>query len=464
MAEPRARNSLRGRLLILLAFPLLGLLALSVVADYRTALRLANESYDRGLTQAAVALASRLERDKDDEKIEIDLPPAAEAILRSDLEDNILYVVLDAGGDFVTGDRKLLGLSWPTGSKGPSFADAQLDGAALRLVRFPYASEVLKATVIVAETTHKRDRTASGILSAVIWPNVVLIVATLLLVLLVVRLSLRPLDALGDKIAARAPDDLSPIPDTDIPDEARPLVSALNRLMGHLVEAARAQQAFLSNAAHQLRTPLAGLLAQLDLAARTLPEDARPRVERIQAVTRRLSHLTHQMLSLARSSPEAGSALDKDFCAVDLAVLLEDSASEFLDAAVDKAIDLGFETAPTMIEGSDWLLRELIANLIDNAITYTQRGGHVTARCGIDADGSGWLELEDDGPGIPVSERAQVFERFYRLGGGSADGAGLGLSIVREVALRHHARVGVSEGEGGRGLRIRVTFPRTPFA
>ncbi|HEY9192983.1 MAG TPA: ATP-binding protein, partial [Methyloversatilis sp.] len=184
----------------------------------------------------------------------------------------------------------------------------------------------------------------------------------------------------------------------------------------------------------------------------------RPRLERLQAATQRLAHSTHQMLALARSSRDALSAEESTRRPVELGSLFEDGASDFIDAALARRIDLGFEAAPARVNGSDWMLRELLANLLDNAIKYTPAGGHVTARCGTDDTGAAWLEVEDDGPGIPEEERQRVFERFYRLGDSGVEGTGLGLAIVREVAERHDAVIGLDAGAEGRGTRIRITF------
>jgi two-component system sensor histidine kinase TctE len=457
--ERRFARTLRGRLLASLAVSLFTLLAISVVADYRTALGLANEAYDRALAGTAIALASRLERDEDDKKIELDLPPAAEAILRSDPEDTVLYAVIDEADRLVAGDETLAGLPRPLATAEPAVADGRIGDRPLRIVSYAYVSPTLRATVVVAETTLKRDRSAHGILSAIVRPNLLLIAATLALVFTVVRFALRPLDALGARIDARTPDDLSPVPDADVPGEARPLVAALNRLLANLDAAGRAQQAFLSNAAHQLRTPLAGMLMQLELALDQSPTDARPRLERLRASAQRLTRLTNQMLALARSSREAASARESMLRPLDLARLIEERASNFADMAVTQGIDLAFEPSAARVQGSDWMLRELIANLLDNALKFTPRGGHVTARCGVDAQGRTWLEVEDDGPGIPVADRLRVFERFQRVAGTDTEGSGLGLAIVREVAERHQASVTVAAGCSGGGTCIRVTFP-----
>lgn len=456
MPRQASAHTLRRRLVALISWPLLVLLGLSMFADYRSAVSIADEAYDSALSGTVVALVTRLERDDDDVDIEVDLPPAADEILRSDTIDKVQYVVFDDRDKVLAGDPDLLRLPRPQQPNHAELSDAQLGGQRVRSAAYRYESAGLTATAIVAETTFKRSRAAQRILMTIFWPNLLLIAAALLLVYFGVRVALEPLDALGDTITRRGLDDFSPLAEGGVPGEARPLVRAINRLMAHLGKASHAQQVFLSNAAHQLRTPLAGLQTQLELAVDTLPPEARPRIERLRDATRRLAHFTHQMLALARSSSEG--ALISEHQAVDLGALLEDAASELLDPALAKDIDLGFEAAPASVVGSRWMLREMLANLIDNAITYTPRGGHVTVRCGAADDGS-FVEVEDDGPGIPESERDKVFERFYRLAGTGTQGSGLGLAIVREVAVRHGASIVVGSGAGGLGAAIRVVFP-----
>jgi len=449
---------LRARLVLGLLFPLLCLLLLSVVADYRNALGLAGEMADQSLTAVAVALASRLEREDQDERIEVDLPPAADQILRSDQVDTVRYAVVGAGDRLIAGDTHLVPLAGTIGIGAPKLSDLRMDGQRWRMVRYPYASPRLQATVVVIRTTHRRDQSASRILGLVIWPNVLLIAAAVGLVFLGVRFALRPLDRLGAEIAQRDPNDLRALPEAAVPFETLPLIRAMNGLLEHVRAAGRAQQAFLSNAAHQLRTPLAGLQTQLELARGEAPAGMRPRLERMLDSTRRLGHFTRQMLSLARASREAAGAVAQ--APVDLAALLEETATEMLDRAIAADIDLGFELSAAQVMGTEWMLRELIANLVDNALRYTPAGGVVTARCGTTADGGAQLSVEDNGPGIPASERIRVFERFYRAAGAAGSGNGLGLAVVREVAERHGARVTIAEGGDGRGTRVLVEFPR----
>ena len=448
--------SLRVRLMGLLAVPLLLVLAVSVVADYRTAVSLTDATFDRALLGTAMALASRLESDDDDGPLELDLPPAAEAILRGEETDAVRYAVVDSERHLIAGDPDLLSsdLRPPPGT--PGYRDARLGDLSMRVVAVTHESHKLKATVLVAETTHKRDQATARILQTVIGSNLLLIATALGLVYFGVRLGLRPLDELGRQIDQRGAEDFRPVPTAAIPAEARPLAAALNRLLTHLEAAGQAQQSFLSAAAHQLRTPLAGLQTQLDLANQDLPAEVRPRLTRLRDSVARLNHFVRQMLALARSSPEAAAAMS--FQTMDLSDLLEDCASDFLDGALARGLELAFEPAPAPVTGAPWLLREMLANLVDNAIAHGPPGSLVVIRCGTD-DTEAWIEVEDAGPGIPLAEAERLFEPFYRPRGSPPGGSGLGLAIVREVAERHQGRVAFHPGPEGRGARVRVVFP-----
>ncbi|HEX8963763.1 MAG TPA: HAMP domain-containing sensor histidine kinase [Rhodocyclaceae bacterium] len=215
-------------------------------------------------------------------------------------------------------------------------------------------------------------------------------------------------------------------------------------------------QGFLSDAAHQLKTPLAALKSQLELAIGDADEDSlRRRLADMSATLDGVIHLAHQLLALARAEPGAGLPADRQPMRLD--AILGRLADSHLDMAVARNIDLGFELEAAEIEGVPWLLRELAVNLVENGLNYTQPGGRVTVRCGR-RDGHAFIEVEDDGPGIPPDERSRVFERFHRVPGSAGDGCGLGLAIVKEIAARHAATVGVAAGAGGRGARFTVRF------
>ena len=285
-------------------------------------------------------------------------------------------------------------------------------------------------------------------------PNTFLIVLALVLVYFGVSRALSPLTRLSDTITHRSGVDVAPLETEAVDREVLPLVDALNRLMSGLAAAATAQRQFLGNAAHQLRTPLAGLQTQIELVAQDLAPHDRERVAALAVAARRVGHLSQQLLAHARSSPEA--AIGHELEDFDLADLIEERASGWFDEARTSDADIGFELAPARIHGSPWLIGEMLTNLIDNAVKHG--GPTVTVRCGRRPAGV-VVEVEDDGPGIAEAERNEIFDRFRRGRGATSPGTGLGLAIVREVAKRHGAHIEVVSGAEGRGALFRLTFP-----
>ena len=272
-----------------------------------------------------------------------------------------------------------------------------------------------------------------------------------------IRRSLAPLDRLRDEIEHRSPADLAPVASSATPLEVKPLVTALNQLLSRLQEALGTQQRFIANAAHQLRTPLAGLKMHVALARREVQTgEARALIDMIASETERASHLANQLLTLARAEPS--SSLQGARQPVNLHDVASRAVQGWVPRALARGIDLGFELQDAWSLGDPLLLRELLANLVDNAINYTPSGGNVTVRTRVDG-GAAVLEVEDCGPGIPESEHERVFERFYRLPGTGGEGCGLGLAIVREIAERHGARVQLATPVSGTGTVARVSFP-----
>jgi two-component system sensor histidine kinase TctE len=236
----------------------------------------------------------------------------------------------------------------------------------------------------------------------------------------------------------------------------RPLVDALNGLFEVLREAALAQRQFVADAAHQLRTPIAGLVGHLELLAQ---DPAAAGLEGRLAVLRdgmsRVAHSANQLLALARADPSANLA--DQFQVIDLVPLIERVIERNVDRSVKARLDLGADLESASVTGGAWLIEDLLGNLVDNALHYTPAGGHVTVRCGGGHDAP-FLEVEDDGPGIPEGERSRVRQRFYRLPGSQGHGCGLGLAIVEEIARLHRAAVTIDSGAGGHGTKIRVQF------
>jgi len=453
-------HTLRTRLLRRLWWPLLAVLVVSAIYDYTSALTRASRNQDRTLGRIAIALTSRLDVDADDandDDIGSHLERTVEAMQRADKRDRLSFMVSASSGALIGGDPALAKIADTSGSEQASYADQRFGGQAVRVVTFRHDSSIGPVNVVVAETTHRRQAQARRLLFDTLAPNLLLIALTLLLVRSGVKVAMAPLDELSQEVANRGPKDLRPLPQEGLPRELSPRVSSINRLLERLRDSAQAQQAFLSNAAHQLRTPLAGIQTQLELALRA--SDAGPQRERltlVQAALQRMGHTTHQMLALARSDPQAAAV--EDFEPVDLQPLLEDAASAWLDQALAAQVDLGFDAQPAPAMGSPWMLHEMLSNLIDNAIRHSPAGGHVTVRCGS-VDGGSWLSVEDEGPGIPEQERQKVLGRFYQVSGPQRGGSGLGLAIVSEVAQRHGAELTLDSGDNGSGLKVSVRFP-----
>jgi two-component system sensor histidine kinase TctE len=451
-----AQRSLRALLLQLLLPPIAAMLAVGAYAAYRVAAEPGAEAYDQSLINTALALGERIR--VQDGRYSFDLPNVAERLVRADRYDDIYYVVRGPGGERVAGD---VGVPFPPagaqGEEGITAYDGDYEGKRVRVVAVPVACGVEICTVSMAETTNKRQRLAREILASSVLPQVLLAALTLGLVWFGVARGLRPLQDLTRDIGARSPHDLRPLDPGRSPTEARPLVESINHLLGEVTEANRNQQRFLANAAHQLRTPLAGLRAHAELAlAQPIPEDCRAQLEQVLGASVRTARLANQLLALARA--EAGVSDPAGPARADLRQVIETAADEWVHRALERDIDLGFELETARVRGEPVLLREALANLVHNALEYTPAGGRVTVRTRAGAR-EVRVEVEDDGPGIPPAERKRVLERFYRAPGTTGAGSGLGLAIVSEIASAHGARVEIGEGEGGRGCRVALVFP-----
>lgn len=432
-------------------------IAAGAAAAYYLSIRPGAAAYDQSLVSTAFAVAERL-RVRDGE-VTLDLPTVAERVLRADRFDEVLYVARGPGGGRIAGDPGLPRPPPGTPRTDDDVAtyDGALAGKALRLVEVRVPCGGTSCSVTVAETTRKREALARSILASTALPVALLAAVVLALVWFGVARGLRPLQVLSAQIRSRSPRDLRPVGAAEVPEEARPLVDSMNRLLGEVAEASRQQQRFLANAAHQLRTPLAGLQAHAELAlAQALPPACRAELEQVLGATVRLARLANQLLALARAESGARQADAPEH--TELRTVVGESADDWVRLALARDIDLGFELEDAAVRGDPLLLREALANLVHNAVEYTPAGGRVTVRVGRRA-GASVLEVEDDGPGIPPGERERVLERFYRMPGTAGTGSGLGLAIVREIAQVHGAALAIGEGELGRGCRVTVSFP-----
>jgi two-component system, OmpR family, sensor histidine kinase TctE len=442
-----AARSLRAHLLRMLLPPIAAALALGAVISYFPTIEPATQAYDQALVDIGLALGSHVRVTQTDYRFE--LPPAVEQVLRTDRFDRIYYRVMSPAGLEIAGDP---GLPSPPGDA--IAHNTVYDGNKVRVVSVHAPCGRSTCTVLVAETMVKRERVARDLLLQSILPELLIAAATLLIVWFGVKRGLRPLARLSEEIKSRSAGDLRPIDAAGAPEETRPLVGALNGLLDEVSAASRKQQRFLADAAHQLRTPLAGLQAHAELAlAQPLPEPSRAQVERVHQATIRTGRLANQLLALARAEP----GVRMNLAPLDLKSLVEGEADAWVHQAMARDIDLGFELEVAQIEGDAFLLREALANLVHNALEYSQRGGRVTLRTGRRGRAA-FVEVEDDGPGIAPAERGRVLERFYRVPGTSGTGSGLGLAIVREIASGHGASIAITDSPAG-GCRVAITFP-----
>lgn len=459
MKRPAGVWSLRQRLLAWLLAPLVLWSLGSSWLAYLLALHFTTQAYDRSL-HASIRDIERQMTVVNGEPA-INLPRAALQILEWDEEDRVYYRVATVSGKHIAGDPALpTPRSLPPGAT--RYYEAQLGNATVRvaasLVPLPGAREAV--LVAAAESTDARRSIASEILFATLVPEGLLVALAAIGVWYGVGRGLSPLERLRLEVGRRSDQDLSPVEARRVPREVRPLVDAINALLSRLDSALAAHRRFVANAAHQLRTPLAGLHTQAELALRESDPDAvRRSLEQLRQAAGRAGHLVGQLLSLARLEPDSGRSLQ--FEPLDLNELARDTTTRWVPQALARGIDLGFEGsgAPAEVQADRVLLEELLGNLIDNALRYTANGGEATVRVGLTPMGT-VLKVEDNGAGIPEDERTKVLERFHRGSAASqSSGSGLGLAIVREIAVTHGADVLLEAGSEGRGTRVTVAFP-----
>ncbi|TSA48968.1 MAG: sensor histidine kinase [Nitrosomonadales bacterium] len=465
---PKTPNaiSLRRQLLRGLLAPLLPILLISVVAAYFTAYHFANLAYDRALLRAVLSLADQVVVVRG--RVTVDLPQAAFDMLEYDRDDWRYYKVSGPDGELVTGYRDLPPPPQTVLPEQHAYYTVNVEDQEVRVAAYylPLKGTSARgaALVQVGETMTKRDRMAQDIIVAMLAPLLLIVGLVTFLVWKGVGRGLAPLDALRHELGTRSYRDLSPLSTADSPKEVQPMLRAMNDLMQRLAQAISQQQRFVADASHQLRTPLAGLKTQAELALReTDMAKIHHALQQIQASSGRLSHLINQLLMLARVEP--GNDACPTLVPLALDALARKTTADWVSAALAKYIDLGFDAPAQAIQvrGDAVLLGELLGNLLDNAIRYTPPGGRVTVDV-REENGSPMLTVEDNGPGIPEAERERVFERFHRILGTDEEGCGLGLAIVREIAQWHQARITLNSGAAGIGTRVSIVFPLLPDA
>ncbi|TXL68478.1 sensor histidine kinase [Zeimonas arvi] len=471
-ARSTEQRSLFGEILDWMFAPLLLLWPLSIAVTFLVARSLADAPFDRSLHDRAIVLAQQVRNAPESDPREA-LERAARELFDREAEGQYYFQIVDERGTLLAGDRDFPRprlYDFPDASR-VKIRNLVIDGdevrAAYTYIGVPRADDAeAQVLVQVAETLEQRGVLANEIIKGVILPQFLILPVALALVWFGLSRGLAPLKSLQERIRARRPDDLSPVDPLGAPEEIAPLVASFNDLLARQSQNLQAQRRFIADAAHQLKTPLAGLRSQAELAMRESdPSDLRRSLAQLVRSAERSAHLVSQLLALARME-NLGASTPLEL--LGLHPLVRTVAADWTAFAIRQRIDFGVENddRPAPIAGHPILLRELINNLIDNALRYTPPGGIVTVRARSTPD-TVVLEVEDDGPGIPASERELVFERFYRIADVQGEGSGLGLPIVREIAEHHRARVRIDDGlpwpakRGvGFGTRVSVMFPK----
>ena len=484
----QAGVSLARQLLLWVLLPQLVLWMAGGVATYKFAAGFANQAVDVSLLQASRSLARQLKPVGNG--LLIDFPRAAQDVLEADPTDRQLYMVSSPPGQFILGNQSLPPppvLSGPEGKREPQlntpyFYDGTMPehdrttrhapaGQPLRLVALYLSFGEDGATpqtmlVQVARSSANREELARRILVDMLLPMSCLVLLMTVIVWLGIRAGLSPLARLRQQVEGRAPTDLAPLQLASAPRELWSLATAINTLLSAVQNTVATQKRFIGDAAHQLRTPLAGLKSQTEIALQsTTDPELRARLQRVHDSATRSAHLVNQLLTLARAEPESVMAQDRQ--RFDLHRMAQALTAEWVPRALKARIDLGMDentTAPVWVQANELLMREALTNLIDNALHYAGAGSQVTVRV-LPApltppdlnQAMALLEVIDNGPGIPAGDQERVFERFVRATD-DGNGCGLGLAIVKEIVERHAGRVELSDAQP-RGLRVRVHLP-----
>ena len=448
-------QSLRYQLFKWLLSLILPFILVSSIASYWMTHKYINQAYDKALYRSALALADQVSLEE--LGAQVDLPSVAKKLLEYDEDDAIYFRIIAPKGDLIDSNNDLpLPKIYPNSDE-VLYYDTWLNNDPLRVVIYALPTlstfipnaEDKHVYVLVGETLTKRKRMSNEIIISILLPQLFIAVIVGGLLFFGIKRGLQPLENLKNNLTERDANDLSPIDYTKVPTELQPLLSAFNDLLARQGFNMDKQQRFVSNAAHQLRTPLAGLKTQAEFALREHnPDKITHALNQINQASGNLSHLVNQLLSLTKAEPD--NPTYSLFQQIDLIVLAQEVCMAWVPIALQKNIDLGFqaEAQTAMIQGNEVLLKELVKNLIDNAIRYTSNDGKITV--GVKQDNLAIIfYVQDNGIGIDVNDQTRIFERFYRVPGTQQEGSGLGLSIAQEIAERHQTTISlVSEGNG----------------
>jgi len=453
------QTSLRRQLIVRMLSMMLPLFILLWVIAHFSSQYFINTEFDRSLVRRTYALADRVEVLHG--QVQVDLPVAARELLLFDQEDMIFHRIIDPQSRVIEGERKMPPLPGKEDIKPGQLIlyDGILDGEKVRVAAFALSLQGTSANGValiqVGETLSRRSEMADRATLAIVMPMLLMTLTAAAAIAYGVGRGLEPVSQLRERLSGRQAFDLSPVPLEGTPAELKPFMDEINSLLQRLSEAIESQSRFVADAAHQLRTPIAGIRAQAEAAlAGAGPADAQHALTRIAHSAQTMGDLVQKLLILARvEAAENTLHLNR----LDSGEVVRAVAREWAPQALAKGVEIGFEMEgrEAWVMGEAQLLREMLANLIDNALRYG--GTRITLTVRSSGQGVTWL-VADNGPGIPESQRTAVFAPFHRLSGG-VDGAGLGLTIVQRIAHLHDAVVTLEAGAGGTGLLASVKFP-----
>jgi two-component system sensor histidine kinase TctE len=460
----RARTvtqSLRVQLLAGLLIPLAAIVFVNLSLARHNALEMADIVLDRSLFLSASAIADHIQTHG--RGFDVYIPPFALGELRSPENDITYYRVESPTRQLLAGYSDIPPVPSPPIGTGPRYESVVFHGALVRFVAIRQLVFVghaaLGAYVVVGETLRARDAIVQTLERQAALQQGVLALIAALLAWLGLRRDLAPLVRLGREVKKRAPGDLAPLPEAVVQRELRPFVTALNEHLALQRQQLEAQRRFAANAAHQLRTPLTLLRMQADYALRETESEKRSgAIQALTATTDGMTRLAKQLLRLSEAESRLTAVRHEP---IDLTVLTRAVLEEYAGIALSRDIDVGFEGPGQAVRtlGNPTMVRELISNLVDNAVRYVAAGGVVTVALAQDGDMC-ILRVEDDGPGIAAAERGLVFERFYRILGNGVEGSGLGLAIVGEIVESSGGTIALLDPRFGPGLVVEVRLPR----
>ena len=453
--------SLHKLLLVNLAVVLIPTLLAGISVAYFFAQRGITHSYDLNLLDVATDIGRQLQIHG--AALQLELSPAMGDVLLHNNEDNVTFAVWADDSTWIAGERALIGLAKPLHERRYRFDSVTIEGQEQRMIVWRDAKNGRRISIAVVTTTHQLTAIMQRVLSSMIALGLAIAAMSTLAAVISVRRGLRPVATVRNAIVERSPSELLPLSVAMAPHELRPIVTGVNELMHKLGLSIESHRRFIADASHQLRTPLAVLQSQLELALKQTENEQTQTLHKLLGSVHNLTHLSSQLLSLARLDHFSQHMLQKNRC--DLEAIIRSIVADYIVAAEKRAIEFSFYLQSVAISGNELLLQEMLKNLFDNAIRYIPNGGHLEVLLQIEGEFA-VLQLLDDGPGVSAAALERLGTRFFRENVVATEGCGLGLAIVCEIVELHGGHIDFKNRNDRSGLEISIYLPkyRPPIA